>query len=104
MPWCDCSLQAVSSAPAALVPADMRLPYETAWVHLQMQIVDPQAANPGYGRFELVADADHVNVCKPAHRKHMAYRLTKSLILDVVRASGRQIDGQDESEESLYQA
>ena len=49
---------------------------------VQVQIVDAQSANPGYGRFEVVADADHVSVCKPPHRKHIAYRLVSEATSD----------------------
>lgn len=52
-----------------------------------MQIVDETSANPGYGRFQLVQDADHVNVNKPPHRKHITYRLTLRLIRAIMRGS-----------------
>ena len=51
---------------------------------MQVQIVDAEAANPGYGRFQLMADCNHVDVCKPPHRKHLAYQLTRSFILDLL--------------------
>ena len=70
---------------------------------VQLQIVDPQSANPGYGRFQLVRDADHVNVCKPPHRKHISYRLTLSLIKSVMRASEPK-QSEREAGEGSYQA
>ena len=46
--------------------------------------MDAEAANPGYGRFQLMADCNHVDVCKPPHRKHLAYQLTRNFILDLM--------------------
>ena len=54
-------------------------------VHVQVQIVDAEAANPGYGRFQLIPDANHVDVCKPPHRKHLSYQLTRSFISDLMQ-------------------
>ena len=74
---------------------------------MQVQIVEPQSANPGYGRFEIIAEADHITLCKPPHRKHVAYRLTRNLLLSVMHGAGQPRDGEDtdaDGEEALFQA
>ena len=47
-----------------------------------VHIVPPEAANPGYGDYTTMEDADHVNTCKPLDRFHESYtRLRDFLIL-----------------------
>ena len=41
-----------------------------------MWVVPPEAAYPGYGEFELLASADHINTCKPHSRLDPSYVLT----------------------------
>lgn len=48
-----------------------------------VHIVTPEAANPGYGDYMTMQDADHVNTCKPLDRSHESYTRLRDFLLIV---------------------
>ena len=55
-------------------------PLSIAGLPLRMVVVPPEAANPGYGSFMVLPEADHIDVCKPCARADPAYALVASFL------------------------
>ena len=99
--------QSTSSAQHKLLCALTAAALTACVCGVQMQIVDESSANPGYGRFQLVQDADHVNVNKPPHRKHITCRLTLRLIKAIMHGSapaGSEAASEADTEDPYWQA
>jgi hypothetical protein len=69
-----------SAPPTALQVGPVAVP-------MAVRIVPPAAANPGYGAFEVVPNADHINVCKPDSRDDARYVLARDFVLRCVRGA-----------------
>ncbi len=46
-----------------------------------IHIVPPEAANPGYGDYITMEQADHVNTCKPLDETYDAYARLRNFLL-----------------------
>ncbi|KAK9828200.1 hypothetical protein WJX74_002764 [Apatococcus lobatus] len=49
----------------------------------QVHIVPPENANPGYGDYTTMVDADHVNTCKPLDQSYESYTRLRDFLLVV---------------------
>lgn len=50
----------------------------------QLVVVPEASAYPGYGRFVVLRDVDHINACKPILREDASYAETLEFIRGVV--------------------
>ncbi|KAH7489091.1 hypothetical protein KRP22_012288 [Phytophthora ramorum] len=56
------------------------LPCRLPVIGVEALVVPPASANPGFGEFVPIADATHVDVCKPASTDDLRYKLVRKFI------------------------
>lgn len=54
-----------------------------------MLVVPPEAAYPGYGKFILLEDSNHINTCKPSTRDDTAYTAALEFLQDCARQAAK---------------
>ncbi|CAK8689305.1 protein SERAC1-like isoform X2 [Clavelina lepadiformis] len=59
--------------------------------YIKLHIVPPESADPGVGEF-ILADTNHLNICKPSSRHSHIYQQTVSFIRSCVRPPPQQPD------------
>ena len=64
------------------------LPTRISRAFPHIHIVPPEAANPGYGEYLTMEEADHVNTCKPLDSTHASYTRLRDFLLVVTKKCG----------------